>query len=591
MLVTMGLKSCIGGVMNRLLCYAHYDERGNVKQFVKHALQQFSSICNTLIFVSNSPIAKEDLQQLELACDYVIINNNIGYDFCMWKSALNAIDYTLYDEVVLANSSVYGPIMPLEPIFTRMNGKLCDFWGVTESFRIEPHLQSYFLVFKKRVILSKAFAAFWDSVLPYSNKHMVIMSYEVGLSQWLIESGFKMGAYCGFDRLKGFLDHNKIKLKARKNPSVKYAVELLRIGSPFLKREPIKKKTIDMVSTVNILRENSYPVEFIDEYDWEDGNLCPICGSAGKLYYVNIKDRLNLYNAGKYNYYRCSNSKCHILWLSPFLSDERIMSVYNHYYTHGSNGSKYLVTKNTLYDCLTISINFINRILGLQKKRKSYFLHEIEKNRPGKLLEIGCGRGDRLVELKELGWEVMGQEVDSELFKPLQQKGINIIEGNIISNSLADNQFDVILLSHVIEHVASIKKLLIECHRLLKPGGKLYVSTSNARSLTHLIFSKNWFGLDAPRQVIVFTPNALKLTLIASGFKGVRIQTVALNTELFAMHSLDVLTDKWTDIKNSAPRLGRELLPVTIQLAGYVVNMLTGKGGDECFAIATKGTD
>lgn len=577
-------------MMNRLLCYAHYDELGNVKPFVKYALKQYSCICNTLVFVSNSPLAEEDMQQLQLLCDHVIINANSGYDFCMWKSALKGIDYTLYDEIVLANSSVYGPIATLEPIFDHMNNELCDFWGITENFNIEPHIQSYFLVFKKRVILSNAFDEFWNSVLPYSNKRMVIMSYEVGLSQWLIGSGFEMGVYCGFDRLKYFLNQNKIKMKVKSNPSVRFAVELLKIGSPFLKREPIKKKSIDMNSIVHILRENSYPVEFIDEYDWKDENRCPVCGSTGKLYYKKTKDRLNLYNVGRYNYYSCSNAKCRVLWLHPPLSFEQIKSTYKNYYTHECSSSEYLVANNTIFNCLTKYVNFINKTLRLHKKRKSFYLHGLDKIRPGKLLEIGCGSGDRLVSLKEIGWEVAGQEVDPKLFAPLRQKGINVIEGDIISSDLEDNQFDAILLSHVIEHVSNIKELLVECRRLLKPGGGLYVSTPNARSLTHLIFGKNWRGLEAPRHFVVFTPTALKLILTASGFNVIQNKTVALNTEIFVMHSLDILVDKWTDTR-SAHRLGRELLPVTSQMVGYIINMLTGKGGDECFAIATKRID
>jgi lipopolysaccharide biosynthesis protein len=66
---------------------------------------------------------------------------------------------------------------------------------MTDSYEIAYHLQSYFLVFKKRVLQSPAFRDFWDSVSVLESKDDVIRKYEVGMSQVLISAGFKPGAY------------------------------------------------------------------------------------------------------------------------------------------------------------------------------------------------------------------------------------------------------------------------------------------------------------------------------------------------------------------------------------------------------------
>ena len=63
------------------------------------------------------------------------------------------------------------------------------------------HIQSYFLVFRRRVLDSEAFAAFWRSVLPYTDKDQVIRSYEVGLSEFLVEAGMRGRAYVPVETL------------------------------------------------------------------------------------------------------------------------------------------------------------------------------------------------------------------------------------------------------------------------------------------------------------------------------------------------------------------------------------------------------
>ena len=66
---------------------------------------------------------------------------------------------------------------------------------MTDNHEIAYHLQSYFIVFKKTVIYSKAFRNFWASVKAEPTKDDVIRKYEVGLTQTLISAGFKPGTY------------------------------------------------------------------------------------------------------------------------------------------------------------------------------------------------------------------------------------------------------------------------------------------------------------------------------------------------------------------------------------------------------------
>ena len=66
--------------------------------------------------------------------------------------------------------------------------------------------------------------------------------------------------------------------------------------------------------------------------------------------------------------------------------------------------------------------------------------------------------------------------------------------------------FDVIRLSHVIEHLPNPKATFREIHRILKPDGIIYLTVPNTRSLVFWLFRENWYALDAPRHVISYSP-------------------------------------------------------------------------------------
>ncbi|MFP6685851.1 MAG: rhamnan synthesis F family protein, partial [Polyangiaceae bacterium] len=166
----------------RLTIYAHFDAKGQVRRYVTRYLKELRALSDKLVFVSTAPLSEEEVDRLQLHADEVVLKDNVGLDFGMWKHVIDRHELSEYDELVLTNSSIIGPLRPLQPIFSRMASRTCDFWGMTENFDGEWHLQSYFLVLKKKVMRSEAFATFWSSVLPYRSRWQIIRSYEVGFT-------------------------------------------------------------------------------------------------------------------------------------------------------------------------------------------------------------------------------------------------------------------------------------------------------------------------------------------------------------------------------------------------------------------------
>jgi rhamnosyltransferase len=222
--------------MKRTAIFAHYDHQDEIKPYVSFFLRRLRDVCDEIFFVSTARLSKGELAKVrQFAVDSALIEN-AGFDFAMWKHGMAKIDLDARDELVLTNSSIFGPIYALGPVFERMARTGCDFWGMTESFEISWHLQSYFLAFKRRAIDSRALSSFFAGVLPYRNKKQVIRSYEVGLGDFLIENGLRAAAVVP----RAALLKASPKLKRVCNPTCDHPVDLLRGGMPFVKVELLR---------------------------------------------------------------------------------------------------------------------------------------------------------------------------------------------------------------------------------------------------------------------------------------------------------------------------------------------------------------
>jgi 2-polyprenyl-3-methyl-5-hydroxy-6-metoxy-1,4-benzoquinol methylase len=142
----------------------------------------------------------------------------------------------------------------------------------------------------------------------------------------------------------------------------------------------------------------------------------------------------------------------------------------------------------------------------------------------GRLLDVGCGSGDWLALMMGLGWRGVGLDFDENAVKVGRTRGLDVTCGALEQQNYADNSFDAVALSHVIEHVPDPVQTLAECRRILKPGGKLVVVTPNTSSLSHRMFKQDWRGLEPPRHLHIFSNRSLPSLLARAGFENVSIR-------------------------------------------------------------------
>jgi SAM-dependent methyltransferase len=152
------------------------------------------------------------------------------------------------------------------------------------------------------------------------------------------------------------------------------------------------------------------------------------------------------------------------------------------------------------------------------------YIHDIFYEKPGKILDIGCGRCWYLEGFKQLGYDCYGTDYDMLAVKDGVKKGFKLKRAmvkDIKPKQLLpyeDETFDYIFCRSVIEHVLprDIELFVEEMYRVLNKGGKLYVLTPHYKR-TH----KNFF--DGLTHYTPFTKWRLKEFLKFKGFKNVKI--------------------------------------------------------------------
>ena len=316
---------------------------------------------------------------------------------------------------------------------------------------------------------------------------------------------------------------------------------------------------------------------------------CYTCGTKGKLLYKGLQDRL--FSApGEWNLRKCPNSECGLVWLDPMPIEEDIGKAYQTYYTHQDSSSDredWGIRRFLRYG-LKKTWDLFLRVTPIYWERKRLYLMYLVKNKPGRLLEVGCGNGHRLAQFRAMEWQVEGQEVDlkaANLARKLYNLKIHL--GPVEELRIPDATFDAIIMHHVIEHLHHPEILLAECHRLLRTGGKLVVVTPNIESFGHRRFGADWRGLEPPRHIHIFSCKTLLKLASKAEFNQCALWTTAANTQGIAAISLDIQRASRHLVDDGLkPRI--HIAAILFQLWATVFYVTRKDSGEECVMKAEK---
>jgi len=206
----------------------------------------------------------------------------------------------------------------------------------------------------------------------------------------------------------------------------------------------------------------------------------------------------------------------------------------------------------------------------------------------GEMLDVGCGAGAQLVQLRELGWRVVGVDLDTravELATRLHH--LDVRQGTLEEQRFPSDRFDAVTLSHTIEHVHDPMGLVRECGRVLKPGGRLVVVTPNADSLGHRRLGASWIGLQPPRHLYLFSCGTLRRLAERAGLDVVSVRSSVRNAEFTWLLGRGALTE-WPRPGQRPPRGWAGRRARAFQLAEWMLTLAGREAGEEIVLIACK---
>ena len=125
----------------------------------------------------------------------------------------------------------------------------------------------------------------------------------------------------------------------------------------------------------------------------------------------------------------------------------------------------------------------------------------------GRILDIGAGTGDFLLECKNQNWDILGIEPNDKAKGIALGKGVKF--GDTIEK-LESNSFDVITMWHVLEHVPDVEHQVAELKRLLKPSGTIIIAVPNFKSYDANHYKEFWAAYDVPRHLWHFSKTAIE---------------------------------------------------------------------------------
>jgi SAM-dependent methyltransferase len=203
--------------------------------------------------------------------------------------------------------------------------------------------------------------------------------------------------------------------------------------------------------------------------------------------------------------------RCSLLMRNPQPSNEELGEIYNEHY--------FLVPSSEAE--------------SLKRGTAAGYLDEIETrigprstNAPLKLLELGSGFGNLLLEAHGRGYDVTGVEYSESSVRVANERlGVECVhQGTVATLTVPDNSFDVAVLADVIEHTRDPLEDLQHVWRLLRPGGIIFIALPSLDSWSARLLRERWMEFKL-EHLFYFDNSTVQLMLTRSGFEGVEIST------------------------------------------------------------------
>lgn len=303
---------------------------------------------------------------------------------------------------------------------------------------------------------------------------------------------------------------------------------------------------------------------------------CPVSGDRGVVKIASVGDAY-FGTEGRWRYRE--NPRTGHLWLDPRPAPEHIGELYANYYTHTAATPSASIWQRAQALALARHLGYpnpgpvgfaaqlVSRLPSVADAAEMDVMR-VPAAKSGRLLDVGCGGGAFLQRMRDAGWRVTGTEPDPNAAARLRDRLGFPVFSSVEEVESRPERFDLITLSHVIEHVSDPLAILRQLAALLTPNGQLLITTPNVKGLGARLFGPAWRGLEPPRHFNVFSPQSLAEAVRSAGLR-VDVQTthVRLARGIFYLSTLARRGQR--DLENQRRASSRPL-----KIAGYFFQVL-----------------
>lgn len=240
---------------------------------------------------------------------------------------------------------------------------------------------------------------------------------------------------------------------------------------------------------------------------------CNLCGLDDTRVLFRKRDKLSITD-DEFQVVECRG--CGLLYINPRPTEAEIGKFYPETYSW----------KETL----EADSFFAKWVRRLEKGYRYHLLRdEVSKvvkftgRSSGRVLDVGCGTGDRLDVFRSKGFETYGVETSDSADYAAKHLNLNVFKGDLFSPQFQDRFFDIVTLYNVLEHTHHPVGVCDEIHRILKDDGFLVIQVPNKDSFQYKIFKKRWAAFDVPRDLYYFKTETLHSLLEKIGLRVIKI--------------------------------------------------------------------
>jgi SAM-dependent methyltransferase len=234
-------------------------------------------------------------------------------------------------------------------------------------------------------------------------------------------------------------------------------------------------------------------------------DCCPLCSAEGLRYQ---------FTQGATPIVQCSG--CGLLMRNPQPSDAELDAIYTEHYFLGSDDPQTLADETSRLKRQTAAmyLDEVEARLGVDRQR----------TRALRLLELGSGLGDLLVEATSRGYEVTGVEYSASSVRTANERlgAARVLRGGIGDVSLRAEHFDVAVLADLIEHTRDPLTDLRHVWRVLRPGAVLFIAVPSLDSWSARLMREHWMEFK-DEHLFYFDSLNMQWLLFKAGFEQVEI--------------------------------------------------------------------